>query len=531
VESTQEANVSRQRNRLVIVVVTVCVILAAAVTTACLARRSQVDDAEGDGRAKHPPTAAVDVDVDVDRVLGHLEALQQIADTNGGNRASGRPGYQASVDYVVSVLRDAGYTPELRELELPFALDTSELEQLAPDRVTYANGGDFAGSAFLGGSSDEAVGDVFGVDLVLSQPGSGNTSGCEAEDFAGFPSGSIALLQRGTCAFTTKVLNAQAAGASGAIVMNEGTADRTGVFTMSGDGSGLTIPVVGVTYDVGVSLATAEAPRVRLSQSLGEEPVSVTSVVAQTPSGNPDDVVMVGAHLDSVPGGAGINDNGSGSAALLALAEELGGEAPGGVELNGSVRFAWWAAEEDDLLGSTDYVETLSPEEADRIAAYLNVDMIASPNGRFEIYDGDGSGKGALVPVPRGSAQIEDAFQRFLTGRGLPYTDSALDGASDYVAFAEAGIPVGGLFTGADGEKTAEEVEQYGGLPGVGYDLCYHEPCDSLTDGDEISGVYGDLGDQVQLRGNVNVDILDVMTDALATVVAELAADTSVVDR
>jgi Zn-dependent M28 family amino/carboxypeptidase len=106
-----------------------------------------------------------------------------------------------------------------------------------------------------------------------------------------------------------------------------------------------------------------------------------------------------------------------------------------------------------------------------------------------------------------------------------------LDAASDYVGFADAGIPFGGLFTGADGSKTEEQVRQYGGLAGVGYDLCYHELCDTFADGGETSEVYGDLGDQVQLRGNVNIDTLDLMTDALATVVVGLAADTSAVDR
>lgn len=470
-----------------------------------------------------PPPPARRVDVDAGRVVEHLEALQAVADANGGNRAAGQPGFQASVDYVVGVLTDAGYTPELHDIEIPATNDRSELTLLAPTEQAYATETDIAGATFRTDGPLDATGDVVAVDLDLAGA-ERTTSGCEPADFAAFPAGAVALVRRGTCHTSVKALNAQRAGAVGVVIMNEGTTGRTGVFAPQGAAPGVTIPVIGTTYEIGSTLAATPGARLRLVQLVDRTPVVATSIVVET-AGDPDDVVMVGAHLDGAPDGPGMNDNASGSAAILALAEQLAG-----TDTGATVRFAWWAGEELGLLGSNAYVAQLPQAERNRIVTYLNVDMIASPNARFEIYDGDESGPPAWVPVPAGSAEVERVFQGVLADRGEPYEDSELDAASDYVAFAEAGIPIGGLFTGASGAKSSADADRYGGASGVDYDLCYHEACDSLTP-PEVPAGYRELGKQATLMGNINVQVLDLMTDTLATAVVEIAGDAARIGR
>ena len=295
--------------------------------------------------------------------------------------------------------------------------------------------------------------------------------------------GSIALMQRGTCGFAIKALNAQAAGAAGVVIMNEGQPGRTGLINMIGDATGLTIPAVFTTFAAGSDLASTRERRCASRSSSPPTTRVAWNVIAETADGNDANVVMAGAHLDSVQEGPGINDNGTGSAALLEVAEQMSKVKP-----NNTVRFAWWGAEESGLLGSEHYVEQLTEEEIDDIALYLNFDMIGSPNYMFGIYDGDNSG-GTAAPgfIPPGSAQIEDVFEGFFDGRGLPSQDSEFSGRSDYGPFIAVGIPAGGLFTGAEVPKTAAEATLYGGVAGAAYDPCYHQFCDNLR-GDGQTG-------------------------------------------
>ena len=173
------------------------------------------------------------------------------------------------------------------------------------------------------------------------------------------------------------------------------------------------------------------------------------NVIAELPGKNRNNVVMAGAHLDSVPAGPGINDDGSGSAALLETALMMAKVTP-----DNTVRFAWWGAEERGLVGSRAYVAELPPAERSRIALYLNYDMVGSPNYIFMVYDADQSTFQAPVPVPPGSTAIEDLYESYYTWIGEPYDDTEFSGRSDYQAFIEAGIPTGGLFTGAEQVKT-----------------------------------------------------------------------------
>ncbi|MEV5828706.1 M28 family metallopeptidase [Spirillospora sp. NPDC052242] len=205
------------------------------------------------------------------------------------------------------------------------------------------------------------------------------------------------------------------------------------------------------------------------------------NLIADWPGGDPDDVLMIGAHLDGVAAGPGINDNGSGSAAILetALAVARADLRPGK-----HLRFAWWGAEELGLLGSTHYVNTLPSAERQKIGGYLNFDMVGSPNPGYFAYDGDGSsGPGG----PAGSARIETVLREHFTALGVPVRDTAFDGRSDYGPFIRVGIPAGGLFTGAEGRKTAEEARLWGGQAGAPYDRCYHAYCDTTANIDDTA--------------------------------------------
>ena len=468
--------------------------------------------------------------VTAEGVLDHLEAFQEIADDNGGNRASGLPGYKASVDYVVEQLEDAGYDPQVQEFMFDYFEENSELIRVSPNPRTFVNGVDFLRNTFDSGSPEgTATGTLYPVGLVLnpSLPTPNNTSGCEASDFAGMPAGSVALVQRGTCGFNIKVLNAQAAGASAVVVMNEGQPGRTGLLNMIGDATGLTIPAVFTTYEAGVDLASKPGATVTVTVDFVADQRKAWNVLAETPrGGNDDNVVMAGAHLDSVQDGAGINDNGSGSAALLETAIQMRK-----VKTTNTVRFAWWGAEESGLLGSEHYVGNLSEEELDDIALYLNFDMVASPNYMFGIYDGDNSG-GTAAPgfIPPGSAEIEDVFEQFYAQRGEPSQDSEFSGRSDYGPFIAVGIPAGGLFTGAEVPKTAAEAALYGGVAGAAFDPCYHAFCDNLRGDGQNVALYDALREDYELVGNINVHALDVNSDAIATSVLTFAYDTSTVN-
>jgi aminopeptidase Y len=255
----------------------------------------------------------------------------------------------------------------------------------------------------------------------------------------------------------------------------------------------LNIGVTAVTQAVGQQLAATAGLVLRLKTDTFRGIATTSNVLAETPGGNPDNVVMVGAHLDSVNAGPGINDNGSGSAAILEVAEQMAKVKP-----KNTVRFAWWGAEESGLLGSSFYVGGLSAEDLANISLYLNFDMIGSPNHVFFIYDGDDSDGEGAGPGPEGSAQIEARFESFYAGRGIPFKGTDFSGRSDYGPFIDAGVPAGGLFTGAEGIKTDEEAALWGGVAGLAYDPCYHLACDTYS--------------------NVNLYALDVNSDAVAAV-------------
>ncbi|MEV6326320.1 M28 family metallopeptidase [Streptomyces sp. NPDC051909] len=212
------------------------------------------------------------------------------------------------------------------------------------------------------------------------------------------------------------------------------------------------------------------------------------NLIADWPGGDPNQVVMSGSHLDSVTSGPGINDNGSGSAAILenALAVSRAQLQP-----TKHLRFAWWGAEELGLVGSKYYVNNTPSTERAKIKAYLNFDMIGSPNPGYFVYDDDPT--------------IEQTFKAYYAGLGIPTEiETEGDGRSDHAPFKNAGVPVGGLFSGADYTKTSAQAQKWGGTAGQAFDRCYHSSCDTTA--------------------NINDTALDRNSDAVAYAIWNLSS-------
>ena len=429
--------------------------------------------------------------ITIDGVRAHQAAFQEIAENNDdpiypGTRAAGTEGYDESAEYVADLMEDAGYEVTIDEFDFTFQFPVI-LRQITPTQGSY-----FANPA-VGTGFGNVTANVVAVDINLVPPRA-NTSGCEAADFAAFPTGSIALMQRGTCPFATKAFNAQAAGASAVVLFNQGDTaanDRNNALnpTLNPPPAAL-IPVVGTSFADGALLAQPGSTA-QVSVTPAETRESV-NVIAELEGDNDDNVVMAGAHLDSETLGPGINDNGSGSAALIETALMMQNLTP-----TNTIRFAWWGAEESGLVGSTAYVAQLSAAERADIALYMNYDMIGSPNYFLGVYDADRSTFAATgVTIPNGSTAIEDVYEAYYTKVGEPYDDSEFSGRSDYQAFINANIPSGGLFTGAEVEKTAAQQAIWGGTAGQQFDPCYHIACDTYD--------------------NVNLDALEVNSDLVA---------------
>lgn len=429
--------------------------------------------------------------------FGHLRALQAIAAEHGGNRAAGTAGYDRSAEYVAGRLREAGLEVRFEEFSFPFfeertppVLEAAAGRPAAPDDLrTLANS-----------AAGEVTARLHAVDLGLSAhgPPPPSTSGCEASDFEGFVRGAIALLRRGTCTFQAKLDLATAAGASAVIVMNEGVEGRIDV--VSGRVHTASIPVVGVSFALGQALEAQarqeDSGVVRLVVDALAGVRQTRNVVAQPNSGEADTIV-VGAHLDSVAAGPGINDNGSGTAAVLEAALRF---ARAGGTAGPQVRFGFWGAEEVGLIGSRHHLTALSDAERQRIKLYINLDMVGSPNfGRFvQGAQGDHDSLAA-----RSRRTLVEAFR----SRGLAVEERSNRGlrgyGSDDASFAQKGIPTLGLYTGAGEHKPEDKAGAFGGAAGRPYDPCYHRACDTLE--------------------NIDRGVLEQMTDALAQTLAVLA--------
>ncbi|KAK4237591.1 hypothetical protein C8A03DRAFT_44565 [Achaetomium macrosporum] len=391
-------------------------------------------------------------------LLAGSQKLQDFADAHGGNRAFGGGGHNATVDYLYKTLKALNYYNVVKQ---PFTEIYSEGtgslsvdgQAIAAEILTYTPGG-------------EATAPLVAV----------ANHGCDAADFPAEVSGNIALISRGTCTFSQKSVNAKAAGAVAAVIYNNAPGALSGTL---GTPFLEYAPVVGISQEAGAALLAqlAEGPMTAAFHvdAVVEERVSY-NVIAETKEGDHDNVLVVGGHSDSVPAGPGVNDDGSGIIGILNVAKALTK-----FRVKNAVRFAFWSAEEFGLLGSYHYIKSINSSETElaKIRAYLNFDMIASPNYIYAIYDGDGSAFNLTGPA--GSDVIEGDFASFFTSHNLPSVPTEFNGRSDYAAFIENGIPSGGLFTGAEGVKTADEAALFGGQAGVAYDVNYHKNGDTVA--------------------------------------------------
>ncbi|MFB4195314.1 M28 family peptidase [Streptomyces carpaticus] len=391
------------------------------------------------------------------RVGEHLEEFQRIALANHGHRASGTAGHAASLSYVEKELSAAGYLLQRQKFSF---LYTETVEE----RMTLSDGRSPAVIAFGYAPSTPEAG-LTAAFLPL------DATGCHAADWAGVPAeGRTVVLPADGCAASVKERAAADAGAAALLLAGPGPDAPHGWLT---DPEAARIPVGGIGAGTAGDLA-AEAAAGRTGQlwlrSL-TEPRTTENLIATTPAGDPARTVVAGAHLDSVPGGPGINDNGVAAAVLLEAALDAAPRAadPGRARL----RFAFWAAEEFGLLGSAHYLDTLPAPEREATALYLNLEMIGSPNHGLYVLD-PGPGDPA-------SADIADRLTAAFAGLGETARPFPPDGRSDFAPFLDAGIPTGGLYGGSYEPKTEEQAQLWGGTAGVPHDPCYHLPCDDTS--------------------------------------------------
>ncbi|MFS8100832.1 M28 family peptidase [Lentzea alba] len=406
----------------------------------------------------------------------HLIAFQRIADTHGGNRAATTTGYNASVDYVAGQLRNAGFdvtTPEFEVKEKVNDAGRATTPDATYDLIPFGDTPNTPDGGFT---------------APLRAVAEDGTPGCEATDFEGQDfKNAIALIRRGTCTFVAKYENAVKAGAKAVIISN----NVDGELDLRIPG---TIPGATASKAAGTALAAKSGQQVTLELRHHNVIHHDRNVIAQTKTGRKDNVVVAGAHLDSVHDGPGMNDNGSGSAALLEVALKMGAKP----KLGNAVRFTWWGAEEAGLIGSKAYAAGLTFEQQLGIALYLNFDMVGSPNPGYFVYNDPG--------LPYGSKHIEQAFADFYNKKNLGPEGLNVRGASDYGSFTALGIPAGGIISGGGEVKTEAQAAKWGGTANVQMDPCYHRACDHL--------------------GNINREALGRNVSAAAFVIASYAQST-----
>lgn len=429
--------------------------------------------------------------VTTDGVFRHLLAFQRIADAHGGNRAAGSAGYQQSVDYVSGALTRAGF--DVTTPEFNYVISSVKTATLTVDSVDYE----------IFASRDSTNTPLGGLSAPLSLA---SGTGCQASDYPSAVRGTAVLAKLGDCGYAQKQQLAGQAGAAALVIYNDLPESYSAAEPESAQNSSpLGIPTVAVYHRDGVNLLDKIGVTATIDVQIDRTEVSTRSVIAQTRTGRSDNVVMAGAHLDSVEAGPGINDDGSGSAALLETALQLGGSPT----TENAVRFAWWGAEEKGLLGSTDYVSKLTFDQQLDIAMYMNFDMIASPNPGYFVM-GDDPDPAAKDPL--GSKSIAKVFADYLSSaKGISSEKLSLSaGRTDHVPFVQVGIPSGGVFTGIDDPMTEEQAKKWDGKANQAYDPNYHGAGDTLF--------------------NINRKALGINSAAIAWAVGTFALDSSAVN-
>ncbi|KAJ3119468.1 Leucyl aminopeptidase yscIV [Nowakowskiella sp. JEL0407] len=422
-----------------------------------------------------------------ERVMNAMASVKDIEETIVNEKKTDFPrrsrsvvnGYNASAEYICSQLsQHTDYEIQVHHFPIQLFIDVKPPTlsvTFGSESKTFAAGPDF------GTLSDSGTSQIKNSKLVLIR------GGCDIGDYKS-AEGVVVLINReaGKCSYRVKIAKAVESKVSGVILFSSVTPGEpilgrcVGCFNSSVVG-------FGASQSLGLELlellASNENVSVSLSASTGYKEVITSNVLATTPNGRDDKIIVAGSHLDSVPQGPGMNDDGSGASTTLEIALTLYRTGLSKKVVN-KIRFAFWAAEELGLLGSFAYVRDLAknhPEELKKIVLNLNDDMLASPNFARLVYNGRAA-EPPIDPKLNGpSGVIQDVFEGWLDYKGLAHETTPFDGRSDYGGFLEYGIPAGGLFTGAEVLKTPEQVLKFGGIAGVAYDPCYHQACDDLT--------------------------------------------------
>jgi hypothetical protein len=449
-----------------------------AAPTASAAPRDACDTQVNDTPSKLLPC------IKTDDLWNHMKQFQAIADANPSpadghpSRNSGEPGYKASADYVAQVMRDAGYNVTIQQYTFTYYAYTGipAFSQISPTPHDYVLNDEWGPGQSTGTVTGGTVQPAGGI-VLPPTPTPSSASGCSASDFSGFVPGRIALIQRGTCFFGVKVQNAQAAGAAGVIIFNEGNTDpdRTGLQIGSlQDAAGNpiipTIPVAFTTFAVGQSLynqAQQSPPVMSLSIPAIVKPNTPDyNVIAESKGGDKNHVVVVDAHLDAIFG-AGMLDNASGSVTILDIAEKMKNVNP-----RNKLRFIWFGGEELGLLGSSFYVNNLTKSERSHIGYDLDADVTATPNYLIGVLDPAGPdlfGRTVTSTFPnrvyKASTVARDQAVDYLDSIGKNHEFLSPVG-TDAFNFNAVGIPASGVLTGQDCCKTQEEVDLFGGTVG-----------------------------------------------------------------
>eukprot|EP01095_Lingulamoeba_sp_RSL-Kostka_P001376 TRINITY_DN11941_c1_g1_i1.p1 TRINITY_DN11941_c1_g1~~TRINITY_DN11941_c1_g1_i1.p1 ORF type:complete len:541 (+),score=175.03 TRINITY_DN11941_c1_g1_i1:161-1783(+) len=427
--------------------------------------------------------------IELSNLLNHLTELQKIADQNSDSRAINL-GFNDSVSYIESQLKALNrYDIQIQPFVVTQREETEDpiFRQVDPEEITYKLNIDFRTIEYLnsGNVQEETyfVGD-----------------GCDQSNWDEFPSNKIAIMwSNGTCAVRDKGILAEKNNATGFVLINSNP-NTLSSYNLK---QPVSFPAISITYNLGIQFLEEIEVNDTLVLNIQTSTIDLLSdtmnLIACSKDGDENETIIQGSHLDSVPAGPGINDNGSGSAANLEVAIQW---AKLKLTPVNKICFAFWSAEELGLKGSRYFVGDLvenNPEELKKIALNLNMDMIASPNYFRGIYNG----YEAAEPIRAGSSRITQLYESYFIGIDQPTDLTEFDGRSDYGPFIENNIPAGGLFTGAEKIKTMEERTRYGGVAGASYDTCYHQACDSTF--------------------NINYEVFIEMSRASATVVQELA--------
>ncbi|KAK9235412.1 hypothetical protein V1525DRAFT_271011 [Lipomyces kononenkoae] len=409
---------------------------------------------------------ALQADIDAKNLLERANHLYELAklsnpDYSHPTRVIGSKGHVATIDYIYSTIASLGdyYTITNQTFN-------AVVGNVFEFRLELGGGGNVpkSASAMSLTPPTKNKGPVFGP-LVLV-----DNDGCDQTDYASNVVGSIAFIRRGTCTFGQKSALAGKAGAVAAVIYNNGQGSLSGTL---GEPSPDHVATFGLSredsepYIEELRAGKTVAAKAYIDSIV--ENIKTVNIVAQTNGGDAENCVMLGAHSDSVAEGPGINDDGSGSLTLLEVATQLTK-----YSVNNCVRFGWWAGEEEGLLGSDYYVAMLSTEENGKIRLFMDYDMLASPNYANQVYDATNEAN------PTGSQELRDLYIDFYQSNDQNYTLIPFDGRSDYDAFIKHGIPGGGIAAGAEGVKTKEEAEMFGGKAGEWFDPCYHQLCDTV---------------------------------------------------